>query len=414
MVAQTKTKLSLSRWAEIMGIHPLHFNNVYLEDVDLHCTDVWLQHSWQTADHVSREELALAIAEAESNIESLLGYRLAPSWEVDEWRETIRPFIPDLINRTGYDIRGMRQTVQAKWGYMISGGIESKSVIEAASNITYSDVNNDGYFETATVMVTSDVQDKQEICVFYPGHDGDDAWEIRPINVVIGVGGAITITFRRELAVKEDLIEDFDADNNGIIGTDDDNFLTEVDVYRRYNDPQLQAAFLWEPFAYNCNCGGTGCSDCAYGTQNGCLTVRGDPRQSIVGYWPADWNSDTLEFDRTVWSTTREPDIVRLYYYAGWRNKSGQYLNRMDPKWERTVAYYAASLLDREPCSCCKGAWDKWHQDLALVTGSEELGIFGDTKLENPLGTTRGAVNAYRRLRNNLEAPPILAAVSLH
>lgn len=406
-----KTKLSLPRFAELLGISPIHFGQVYLENLDVHCQDIWTQKSWQNADHVSREELAEAILEAETNLESQLGYRLAPTWEVDEWQETIRPFRNEFANLSVTDIRGLRQTIKANWGYFISGGIQSKALLEADSAITYSDVNNDGYFETATVTLATTVQDKNEICLFYPGKDGEDPWEIRPINVVISSGVA-TITFRRELVVIEDKLETMDREDLPVLGTDDALFLDEVDVYRRYNDPQVQASFLWEPFSSSCGCGSSGCATCAYSVQAGCLIVRGDPRQSIVGYWPANWNSDTLDFDRAWWSLNRQPDIIRLYYYSGWRDKTQKYVNRLDPKWERTVAFYAASMLDRSPCTCCNEVWRHWREDLAISSGDEDgLATFSDIQLESPLGTRRGAVNAWRRLHVNDTTEPIARAV---
>lgn len=416
MVASTKTKLSLSAWAKIFGMHPLHFNQVRL-DTNLHCDQILFQHEWQTADHVSREEIARAIAEAESNIELYLGYRLTPTWEVDEWRETIKPFRPEMVSYNGHDVRGFLNTVRANWGYMISGGVEAKTLIDADAAITYSDEDGDGYFETATVTVSTTVQDINEICVFYPGRDGDDGWEIRPIEVVINAGTA-TITFRRELAVISSKLDAFDIEGAEAIGTEDEDFLEEVDVYRRYNDPQTQVTMMWEPPAGGLcgTCGGSGCSSCSYSVQTGCLLLRGDPRQSILAYHPAEWDEDELEFTSTSWSVSRQPDIVRLYYYAGWRNKSQRYVSRMSPEWERIVAYYAASLLDRPPCDCSKGNWAYWRQDLTLITGDEDgrpvfrdpSGLLGNSIQDNPFGSRRGAVNAWRHVSKMLRGQAVL------
>src|SRR3972149_7695618 len=95
--AMTPTKLPLATWAKYMGVHPVHFGQVNM-DTNPHCSDIYYQYEWQTADHTSREEIARVIAEAEAKIEEALGYRLAPSWEIDEWRPTTRPFSPEMIN----------------------------------------------------------------------------------------------------------------------------------------------------------------------------------------------------------------------------------------------------------------------------------------------------------------------------
>lgn len=404
--ASTRTKLPLTVWAKLFGMHPLHFNQVRLVD-NPHCDHIMFQYEWQAADHVGREEIAQAIAEAETRIENALRYRLAPGWEVDEWHPTHRPFNSAMVNLNSADSRGYNQTVRANWGYMISGGREAKDLVSAEANIVYTDVDGDNYFEKATVTVATVAQDKNEIAVFYPGHSGDDAWEIRPINVVIS-GGTVTITFRREECVIEDLLEAYDIEGGEALGTDDDAFLTEVDVYRRYNDPQTQASFLWEPMAngWCAVCNGSGCASCAYSAQTGCLIVRGDPRQSIIAYHPAEWDSVENEFTNHSWDVSRQPDIVRLYYYAGWRNKSQEYVSRMDPQWERAVAYMAAAQLDRPPCDCAKGNWNKWREDLTLVSGDEDGkayyrepgGIFGKSILDNPFGSRRGEIYAWRKV----------------
>lgn len=405
--AETVTKLPLATWAKIMGVHPLHFEGVTLGEYP-HCSQSVMQHEWQNNDHVSREEIAMAIAEAETKIENYLGFRLAPSWEVDEWRPTTRPFIPEFVKFHSDDIRGYRNTVTADWGYLISGGIRSKELIEADADIVYTDPNGDGYAETATVLVSTSAVNPNEICAFYPDKSGADEWQIRPIDVSISSGVA-TITFRRELVVLEDLQESFDAHETSIEGTDDDNFLEVVDVYRVYNDPITQASFLWEPLNTWCgSCDGDGCANCAYSTQTGCLILRGDPRQSIVGYAPGAWDVDEDIFTSEAWNVYRAPDIVRLYYYAGWRNKSQTYVSRMDPQWQRAVAYMAAAMLDRPPCECMSDNWNKWRQDITLRDGSEDgQPIFREPGSgfsiirgisDNPFGTRRGEIYAWRKV----------------
>lgn len=419
MPQDTPTKLTLARWGQLMGLHPLHLMQVRMPGyTDGYCSDIYFTESWQTADHVSRNEISRAIKEAEDNIESQLGYHIAPTWEVDEWRETMRPFRQEFVKFNGADIRGYRDAVRANWGYFISGGIQGKTRIQANAPIVWSDADGDGYSETGTVIVATVALDRNEIALYYPGHDGEDEWEIRPIEVSIAVGSA-TITFRRELAVREDKLYTMDIQGAEAIGTDDGDFLADVDVYRRYNDPQSQAAFLWEPLAFSCgSCSGEGCPSCAYAIQTGCLLIRGDPRQSLVSYAPADWDSRLLTFNPSSWVMGRSPDIVRLYYLSGWRDKTSKYTSRLDRKWERTVAYYAAALLDRPPCDCSADRWRYWREDLTLSRGDEDGQAFYSPAakgsiLDNPFGPRRGMVNAWRALSSNDTTEPIGRAVAL-
>lgn len=414
MQGSIPTKLTLTRWAQLMGMHPLHIMQVRLNsnDTDPHCSHIYFKYAWQTADHVGRDEIIEAIAESEAKIEAALGYHLAPTWEVDEWRPTTRYYKSELVNVFASDPRGYRNTIKANWGYFISGGIEAKTLIDAAAPIVYTDSNSDNYDETATVTVVTDVTDPREIAIYYPGKGADDRWEIRPTEVSISGGNAV-ITFRRELVVVEDLIEAFNIEGGEAIGSDDNDFLEEVDVYRHWNDPSTQVSFLWEPLAgSNCaSCFGAGCASCAFATQTGCLVLRTEPRQSVLAFHPADWDAEEEEFTSAGWGVGREPDLARLYYYSGWQDKRLRYNNRMDPNWERAVAYMAAALLDRPPCDCAKGDWIKWRQDLTIVAGDEDgLPRFRDPQgnLDNPFGTRRGEVYAWRKVKSLIIGQAVL------
>ncbi|MEK0326309.1 MAG: hypothetical protein QQN63_11465, partial [Nitrosopumilus sp.] len=333
---------------------------------------------------------------------------LMPTWVRDEWRPTTRTFRPELTNISMTDIRGYDQTATLLKMNFITGGIEAKTVVEAASSIVYSDSDSDGYDETATVTATVTFTDPCEVAIFYPGKSGADNWEIRPIEVSIAAGVA-TITFRRELAVIENEMEKFDP--SGVEGTTDALFLTGVDVYRRYNDPQKQVQFVWEPYSSTCpTCSGSGCAQCSFSTQEGCLLLRADPKLSQVVYHPATWNATTLEFDTAAWSLGRQPDLLRLWYYSGIRDKSlSCSFNRMPEEWEQIVTYFAAAKLDRPLCECSNvSAWiDHWRKDLSIPGDNNQRVDFD--LLSNPFGTTRGAINAWLRVKRDRALPQEIA-----
>jgi len=408
--AEQVTKLPLDRWAKLLGLNPLHFNGIYDPGHPMDsCEQPWMQWEWQDSDRVSREEVARAIHEAEEDIEKALGYRLLPTWETDEWQATIRPFRADLFNLNISDVRGMAQVIESDWGYIVSGGIRAKTLIDDAVAIVYSDTDGDGYTETATIIVAVTAgTSPSELHVYLPGFSGNDEYEVRPLTSVSVVGAVATIVFRREQVVRPELYDDLmppstDSHQRGVDGLVDANFETTVDVYRVYNDPQTQVSFLWEPFNSNCDCGSSGCVHCAYSTQTGCLIVRGNPRQGLLGYFPGSWNATTQVFDAETWAVSRQPDIVRLYYYAGWRDKNLSYPTiQMDRHWERVVAYYAASKLERGVCECSNvhEFVSRWQRDLAIAGKEESLRV-PDSMLDNPFGTARGAVYAWRRVVDN-------------
>lgn len=407
----TVTKLSLADFARILGIHPLHVAQVSIPNPRSTsiCDSTFFQYPWQDADKVGRDEILQAIAEAESLVEGYLKYRLAPSWEVDEWRKTEQPAPPELVRIGNWDVRYFRQMVKANWGWFITGGVRAESAIELAAAVVYSDEDNDGYFETATVTTTVvDSQDPCEVHLYYPGHNGEDEWEIRPIKVTIS-GALATITFHRELAVKSEFLDAFFPEP--VDGLVDANFLDTVDVYRVYNDPSTQATMVWEPTG-TCNCGLDGCANCSYSVQTACTYLRDNPKLSLVVYSPADWDSTNLVFTPTLQNVARMPDMVRLYYQSGFRDKRKSCTNEMDDQWKRVIAHFAASKLDRPPCDCSATEWEYWREDMSLLRGSDDSGsqkgIYhlggGNARpgpIENPFGARRGAIEAWYRVARN-------------
>lgn len=411
--ANTKTLLSLDRFAAVLNIMPIHFNQVFLRDLPAQqdgttartCDVPIFQFSWQQSGRIGREDIAGAIAAAESAIIAQLGFLPAVDWTEQVERRTIRPANPILYSLNDLDVRAMFKTVKADKGYLITGGQRASTLIAAATAITYSDLDGDGYSERAQISVATTVTDPEELAVFYPGHAGDPAWQIRPLSYVSIAGGVATIRFAREQAIVESAMLGYFP--TGLSGTDNANFLTTVDVYRVYNDPSIQSRFIWDTVGGAfCSCDGlSSCEICGYVIQNGCLVVR-DPRQGIVSPQPGKWNAATSEFTSDTFSEPREFDRVQLWYKSGWRNNNLLYPNiMMDPMFERAIAYYALTFLDRPMCNCqpLESSFERWRQDLAMAVSSPQGSTSFRTSrllLDNPLGTTRGAVFAWDVVRN--------------
>lgn len=414
--AVRRSALALDTWARLMGIHPLDFNQVHLPALT-RVWHPWFQYPWQDVDKVSREDVAQAIADAEDQIHGHLDYRLLPQWEVDEWKNTTRPYHHDLVNLSATDVRGYRAAVQADWGEFISGGIEVKDIIAEVA-IVWGAADAYGYKRTGTATVAdlsalAAVTDADEVRIYYPGKGGDDTWEIRPVEVVIDqAADELMVTLRRELTVKEEVLEDMAS--SAVDGTDDTRFLDTVDIYWVRNDPGTQVSFLWEQVPGRCNCGSAICPRCQYTTQAGCLNLRSEPRNSIVTYEPAIWDSDDREFDATYWSVGRQPDLVRLYYRAGLRSplvtRPG---NDMGPEWASIVAQYASSFLTRglaedgQPYSRIAA----YQEDLAYIEGAEQFSKYQLTEadLSGPFGTKRGALIAWKHVKREARGHAIIA-----
>lgn len=395
--AETRTLLPLDRFARIMGVNPLHFNGVFVEGLSpvTACEQPLMQYDWQTADGVSRESIAIAIADAEERIAQWLGFKPLPTFEVDERHAFQRPFSPGLFRYTLTQLDGRAEAVKLDYGHVVAGGIERRDVIQTSASVTYTDDDADSYSETATISVTTTVEDPNEIVVCLPGEGGAPEFEVRPITVSI-VNGAATITMRREQLVIPALYDRLDS-TRAIDGANDSNFLTVVDVYRSWHDPSQQVQFLWENAGNSCGCGTTGCATCYIGAQFGCSTVR-DYKLGLISGSPAVWDATTSSYTYSPYFVGRSPDKARWWYRAGYRDQTrARPMREMARKYERAISVMAASVLERPFCGCktVEAASQYWREDFALLTQDHSFRV-SSKLLDNPLGTTRGAVEAWR------------------
>lgn len=393
------TWLPLDRWAAIMGIDPFSFNQLSSDTIHPNnsCGDVWFSKSWQHSDRVGRDDVAMAIQQAEQEISREVGYNLVPDWTLAERLPYPRPGQPGVFNTWGTNPQGFFKSVETSKGHIISGGVRTKTLIEAGVAVVRTDADNDTIFaELCTVTVATSVADTNEIHVYFPGHSGNDAWEIRPITVSIS-GGVATITYKAWQSADNDLQESIPAAPLDALVAE--NFAQTVDVYRVWNDPSTQVQFMWENFASPCgNCGT--CATCQMEAQAGCFHLR-DQRIGIVVPAPGTWDATTSTFTTSEFSALREPDQIRIWYYSGYVD---QHLPRpyveMSPLFEYAVAYYAASKLDRPVCGCSNISEFIEHWRLDQMFSSLNSGGFNVTQefAGNRLGTSVGAFYAYRRI----------------
>ena len=405
--AITKTRLSLDRWAEILGIDPRHFNQVTTpaHTVSL-CSTVWKQYAWQENNQVGREDVALAIATAEEMFESEVRYTLLPDWQVDERAHLPKPGIPGVLSVNSLDARGFPHTIRTLFAHLVSGGIEAKTLILASVGVTYTDEDGDTYPETATITFATTVTDPEELAVYFPGEAGRDEWEIRPLNdpltrrrSVTIVAGVATIVMAREQLVDPDLWNALSPE--AVDGNVDANFLSTVDVYRHFNDPQQAVTLMWSPRPNLCGCGTSTCPTCAHSTQTGCLIVD-DFRTGSFHFRPATWNATTEQFDSASFAVGRNPDNARLWYYAGFRDMSKIAPNlEMEGQLERAITYLSLTLMRRAVCGCnnIETLFKQMNLDLALnssTAAASQSFQLSDRTLLNPWGTKQGAMLAWQ------------------
>jgi hypothetical protein len=395
--ADTYTWLPLDEWAMIMGINPVHWNQlsspIFNNNV---CGEIFFQQDWHHSDRIGRDTVARAIREAELEMALEAGFNLLPDWTSDERLYYAQPAVPGSYHLTGANPRGMLNSIELRKGHIISGGQRAKVLIQSGAVVVRSDVDGDTFQETATVTVPVTFTDTNQIRIYYPTKSGADTWEVRPITVAIS-GGFATIQFKIWQLVAASQMDRLDAQP-----LDADlaaSYETTVDVYQVYNDPSVQVSFVWENNGPLGDCCGS-CMACTLGTQTGCFHNRED-RLGIIVPAPAAWDAQNSEFTAQEWSACRAPDQLYVNYYSGWRDWSvARPYVELSPYWKTAIAYYAASKLDRPVCGCSNISQfvDKWRRDAAFSSQEEGGWTMTPEMASNRLGTTMGALYAYRAI----------------
>src|SRR3989304_947087 len=209
-VASTLTLLPLDIYASIMQIPLPHFNQAAgasIFPVGGQCDNLWWQTGAQSADRVSREELAQAIATAEEEIARVLGFWPAPMFITNEIHPYPRHYRPELITQ-GLTNRGQLRSIRADYAKFISAGQRGTTFVGTPA-IIRSDADGDGFDETVTVSIATALTDACEVKVYFEGYDGDPEWEIRPLRTKPISGGVFTAPFWIWQAIHPELWEAF-------------------------------------------------------------------------------------------------------------------------------------------------------------------------------------------------------------
>lgn len=417
--------LSLEEFRKVIGMNPWHYweleADVGVAEVTSNCNDIVSKYSFQSTDAVGRNDIEQAIETAEARLFELLNFWPAPKYS----EKTISfPTLSDprfsLHGFVGSD--GRWQSVNVGEGYIQSVGVETRTLIQAGVVLTYLDLDNDGLNETFRLSVPTTVTDPTQIALYFSTADRWDGsavgeqWRVRPVTVTISAGTA-TIQGNSWLSVLPVLYEGVLAENgleildaNGAFNTA--NFAATLDVYRLFIDPTgttidtAQEMLIWEtaPWPYYCVCNSTTNSTdpAAQGYATGRGAIR-DSKLGIITVARSVYNSVTGIWGGVCWpGDCRSPDRVTLRFQAGKPLVSQQ----MEYKMQVLVARLAAAELTRPICACDAANRNlaTWQFDLARTggAGDESYGAISPEDLNNPLGSRRGQVYAWKEIKQTM------------
>lgn len=412
-----KNLMSLEEFRRELSYHPFHFWGLAgsYTPVSSSCNDTVREYAWQGADFVGRRDIALAIQAAEEKLRVYLGYSVAPHYVVES-RQFPR-YINPQFDRYGYagsDARWL--TITADEGKIISSGTERITVIGDA-RVAYSDTDGDGLDDVFTASIATTVTNSEEICAFFDSTDipegediaGNRDWEILPINVSI-VGGIATIKGRAWQLVRPILYQGVSPDD-ALDAADSNNFVTTLMIchrttYSGTTSYDSEAALIWEtdPYPYAC-CGlipptiTNSLDPAAEGIATARLAFR-NADAGLLGVGLAEYDAVSGQWYDANTSFTKIPDRVIIRYCAGIPRVS----RMIDPMLRKCVFRMAAAELARPICACDVANRElyRWQFDMARTGGSndESYGAISRDDLDNPFGTRRGHIFAYRTVKD--------------
>lgn len=416
--------LALEAWRQYFNLSPWHFWGMSngrapsLRRNDGGCDSVVRQYAWQDGDAASRSEVLRAIAEAEQILTDELHY--APLARYAE-------FVVPWPRAAGLTTRWAAAYTDATWrrlsvalpeGAIVALGVEAISLLDTVDTdpgggLAYADADGDGLLDTftATLTVAADT-DPDAVAVYVPaaerfdGSGRSERWRIQPVRASLS-GTTLTVIGRSWTCVRPILYEGMPTASSGGGGAggldpaDTGIYLAGIEICTRATDPNgetaddSQAVLEWDtrPGYLAGWCADGSATDPAAvarvvaraGIRDawlGLVTPAAAVRNATTGVWaatcPAAWR----------------PDRVVVRAYAGGRADKQRDLTR-------AVCQLAAALLTRPICACADVSRQLYDAqfDLTLAGRQDELYSTRDPDLDNPFGTRRGAVAAYKAIK---------------
>lgn len=413
--------LPLESFRAVLGYSPWHFWGMVNAQVPQasECNTVLREYNYQYADRAARSNIRDAIQTAENRIQEYMGAPVAPQYftETLPWPRYNDKNVWRGINSPQAD--GRYISTRLLNGEVQALGTETLSIL-GTPLLTYSDYDGDGLEDTfVTAAVATTQTDPAKIAVYFQATDRLDneptgeRWRVAPVQVTIA-GGTVVIRGRKWLCVKP---LKYEGMTNALLDPSvPANFVTNLEIYERATNPDgqtvddAQATLLWETLPQHgwfCCC--ATCANITYNPNEfdpaavGKAVARVGLRDAHLGLViPAQAvrNSATGQWSALDFAVYREPDRVTIRYLAGLPlEASGQ----MQERWRVIVARMAMAELGR-PIATCDVANRElyhWQFDLARAAGTnDEQYRIAEADLNNPFGTRRGHVYAWRHMRN--------------
>lgn len=377
------SKMPVHEWARRIGLNPLHFSGATASGyyfTEQHCSVSWPRFSWQTNNHISHEDVAMALLDAEEAIEEYTKINISPSWRTEEhtYPRYKKVHYTNAIDRTG-----RRPAIQMQRAKIRQVGSPTRELVGTVE-VSYQDADGDGFNEVAyaNFLTSYDVTELE----FYPaGYAFHPSFQIRWPRYFSAMDGEISVVFDVWLMIKPEKLNYLPVQDMTTVVPDltlSPNLITHIEVYRVTNDPDNAVTFTWEPDPRNESAG--------LETQTGSAFIRDGEAGFIAPYFPNGL-------------TKHSPDRVSITYRSGWQSEAytlGRTLDPMDEYLADAVFHLATARLHRDICGCtnAQALAEELRSDMALSSKQGNFLAVSDKIQDCPFGTRRGEWLAYQQV----------------
>jgi hypothetical protein len=372
-----ETLLPIEEFRKEISHNPWHFWQLASAKMPKlsNCDPILREYAWQNANSVGRNEIALAIQQAETTLTEYLGYPPGPVYYFTELDTGC------LLHNCN------RFMVKLDHGYLQKIATRTFTKISTAT-ITITDSDNDGVLDSFSgTFVNTDLTDLTGLVAALASADSlsDNLgeWLIRPVTFKRIDTSTIKISGYMWLLVKPILYRGVSTPpgyDPGIIGLNSSgalaidtstNFVTTLDIYNTTYTNDLKATYVY--------------------TKNGVDTT-------------VDMNVNVCDFEAGIIKLAPVNNLCTCNLYGPGVSKSRLKINYLAggslTQWKTAITRLALANLMRPICNCdtANGQVAYWQQDVALTGTVETQYRVSNRVLDSYLGTKRGQIFAWQEI----------------
>lgn len=392
-----KPTVSVYEWSQVMGFNPFWAaqigepRNLLQTDIG-QCETVFYQTAAQRNQHLSREDVAQSLLDAQQIVSDIALTNPAPLYE-QALVQYPRPSRLDYANQwSGATYR--LKPVAYKYGNIISMGIPEDTLLDADATVVFSDPYSDGVDTqwTVTVAVPSGTV-ASEVVVFYTSGDTPTDlthadMQIYPVKVTIS-GLTATITGHVTQIV---LVENYRKLRPEPLDATNSIYATELAVYRRTIDLTQAGTLQWD------NVGGCPNPPCTYSVSAACFYAT-NPHLGYIIPVPGQYDEAEAQYTQLYPNQWRAPDRVLMNVISGIPRATN---GMVASPWREIICYLATAIMPQQKSCGCADA-DTVMYYYRSEEGAREIIPTLQVAIGDAFKTiaNRGAVRAYQMLMNN-------------